>query len=168
MIYMFWLLLNLGLPCYYGHFIGFLLLLTLFKRFYLFIFIFRQRGREGEREGEKHQCVVASHASPTGDSAATQACALSGNWTSNPLVHRLALDPLTHQPGLFVSWNRPVLLYIFLLELFWLHPIDCGSLCFHFHLSFDFFLDFVINPFVISSMLFSLHVFVCFLLVIDF
>ena len=28
-------------------------------RFYLFIF--RQRGREGEREGEKHQCVVASH-----------------------------------------------------------------------------------------------------------
>ena len=25
-------------------------------------FNFRQRGREGEREGEKHQCVVASHA----------------------------------------------------------------------------------------------------------
>ena len=23
-------------------------------------FIFRQRGKEGEREGEKHQCVVAS------------------------------------------------------------------------------------------------------------
>ena len=22
---------------------------------------FRQRGREGERKGEKHQCVVASH-----------------------------------------------------------------------------------------------------------
>ena len=27
------------------------------KRFYLFIF--RQKRREGEREGEKHQCVVA-------------------------------------------------------------------------------------------------------------
>ena len=27
-----------------------------FNIFYLFIF--RQRGREGEREGEKHQCVV--------------------------------------------------------------------------------------------------------------
>ena len=26
----------------------------------LFVFIFRQRGRQGEREGEKHQCVVAS------------------------------------------------------------------------------------------------------------
>ena len=24
------------------------------------LFIFRQRGREGGREGEKHQCVVAS------------------------------------------------------------------------------------------------------------
>ena len=27
---------------------------TFFQRFYLFIFI--ERGREGEREGEKHQC----------------------------------------------------------------------------------------------------------------
>ena len=32
---------------------------------YLFL-IFRDRGREGEREGEKHQCVVASHAPLTG------------------------------------------------------------------------------------------------------
>ena len=31
-----------------------------FKGFYYFIF--RERRREGEREGEKHQCVVASHA----------------------------------------------------------------------------------------------------------
>ena len=35
----------------------------IFKDFILFIF--RERGREGEREGEKHQCVVASHAPPT-------------------------------------------------------------------------------------------------------
>ena len=28
-----------------------------------------ERGREGEREGEKHQCVVASCAPPTGDLA---------------------------------------------------------------------------------------------------
>ena len=35
------------------------------KRFYLLIF--RERGREGEREGEKHQCVVASCTPPTGD-----------------------------------------------------------------------------------------------------
>ena len=35
----------------------------------LFVFIFRERGREGEREGEKHQCVVASCMPPTGDLA---------------------------------------------------------------------------------------------------
>ena len=44
-----------------------ILFLYFFQGFYLFIF--RQRGREGERKGEKHQCVVASHAPPTGDLA---------------------------------------------------------------------------------------------------
>ena len=42
-----------------------------FKRFYLFIF--REKGKEGERERQKYHCVVASHAPPTGDLAATQA-----------------------------------------------------------------------------------------------
>ena len=40
---------------------------TFFLRFYLFIF--RERRREGEREGEKHQRVVASCTPPTGDLA---------------------------------------------------------------------------------------------------
>ena len=35
----------------------------------LFIYLFLESGREGEREGEKHQCVVASHTPPTGDLA---------------------------------------------------------------------------------------------------
>ena len=35
-----------------------------FLKFYLLIF--RERGREEEREGEKHQCVVVSHTAPTG------------------------------------------------------------------------------------------------------
>ena len=35
-----------------------MLLITFFLRFYLFIF--REKGKEGERQGEKHQCVVAS------------------------------------------------------------------------------------------------------------
>ena len=34
-----------------------------------FIYLFLGRGREGEREGEKHQCVVDSCAPPTGDPA---------------------------------------------------------------------------------------------------
>ena len=33
------------------------------------LFIFRQRERKGERGGEKHQCVVASHTPPIGDLA---------------------------------------------------------------------------------------------------
>ena len=49
----------------------------IFLRFYLFIF--RERGREGERKGEKHQCVVASHAPRTGD--------------------------LTHNPGMCLDWE---------------------------------------------------------------
>ena len=36
-----------------------------FLRFYLFIF--RERGRETERKEEKHPCVIASLAPPTGD-----------------------------------------------------------------------------------------------------
>ena len=35
------------------------------KRFYLFL----ERVREGERVGEKHQCVVASWVPPAGDLA---------------------------------------------------------------------------------------------------
>ena len=41
------------------HFLYFLKILFIY-------FFFRERGREGEREGEKHQCVVASCALPTG------------------------------------------------------------------------------------------------------
>ena len=36
---------------------------------YFIYFIFRQRGKEGERGGETHQCVVASHVPCTGDLA---------------------------------------------------------------------------------------------------
>ena len=43
------------------------ILFFFFKK--LYFFIFRERGMEGEREGEKHQCVIASHIAPTGDLA---------------------------------------------------------------------------------------------------
>ena len=33
----------------------------LFLLDFIYLFIFRERGREGEREGEKHLCVVASY-----------------------------------------------------------------------------------------------------------
>ena len=53
--------------------------LSVFKRFYLFIF--RERGRDGEREEEKHQCVVSSHTPPTGDLAHTPG--MCPDWGSN-------------------------------------------------------------------------------------
>ena len=34
-----------------------------------FIYLFLEKGREGEREEQKHQYVVASHVSPTGNLA---------------------------------------------------------------------------------------------------
>ena len=37
--------------------------------FKVYLFIFRVRGREGDREGEKHQCVVSSSVPPTRDLA---------------------------------------------------------------------------------------------------
>ena len=67
-----------------------------FKEKGFYLFTFRERGREGEREGEKHQGVVASHAVPTGD--LTHNPSIYPGWESNqqPLVCRPALNPLSH------------------------------------------------------------------------
>ena len=51
-----------------------------------FIYFFLERGRKGQREGEKHQCVVASHMPLLGTWPATQPCAVTGNGTDDPLV----------------------------------------------------------------------------------
>ena len=62
---------------------------NLFTFYFLFLkilFIFRESGREGERDGEKHQCMVVPNTPPTGTWPATQASALTGNPTGNPLV----------------------------------------------------------------------------------
>ena len=62
-----------------------------------FIHLFLERGREGEREEKKHQCVVGLSGAPLlGACPAAQACAPTGNQTSHPLVHRLVLNPLSH------------------------------------------------------------------------
>ena len=55
------------------------ILINHLKRFYLFIF--RKRGREGERNGEKRQCMVASHMPPTGDQVCDPGMCL--DWESN-------------------------------------------------------------------------------------
>ena len=83
----------------------------IFKRFYLFSF--RERGREGEREGQKHLiCERDIHQLPLarpqlGTKTATQACALTGNRNIDLSVCRLALSPLSHS-----SQGQEVVLYV--------------------------------------------------------
>ena len=67
----------------------------------LFIHFQGERGRGRERNidvrsvREKHKSAV-SHMHPNGDRTATQACAPTGNRTSNPSVWRMMPNPLSH------------------------------------------------------------------------
>ena len=59
-------------------------------------------GREGERKGEKHQCVVASHAPPTGEHDLESKPCMFHDWESNqqPFGSQVGaqfIEP--HQPG---------------------------------------------------------------------
>ena len=68
------------------------------KRFYLFIF--RERGREGEREGEKHHCVIASHTPPTGDLAHKPSMYPDWELNQRPFGSQSsAQSTKPHQPG---------------------------------------------------------------------
>ena len=68
----------------------------IFYFFKFYLFIFRESGKEGEREGEKHQLWLPVMSPLLGTWPTTQAYDLTGNGTSDPLVRRLALSPLSH------------------------------------------------------------------------
>ena len=90
------------------------------KRFYLFIF--RERGREGEREGEKHQCVVVCCTSPTGDPAGNPG--MCPNWESNWQRFDLqahAQSTELHQPGYKHIFDNVPLLYLNSLQKYFLY-----------------------------------------------
>ena len=66
------------------------------KTFKDFIYLLLERGREGERE-ERNISVWLPLTCPTpGTWPTTQARALTENQTRDPLIHRLALNPLSH------------------------------------------------------------------------
>ena len=75
-----------------------------------FIYLFLERGREGGKEGEKHQCVVASRAPlglQLGTCPATQACAL--DWGSNWRPFGLQASTQStepHQSGLIAIFSK--------------------------------------------------------------
>ena len=68
-----------------------------------FIFSFRERGMEGEREGEKLQCVIASHTPPTGDLAHNPGMCPVWELNQQPFGSQADTQSTeTHQRGLFV------------------------------------------------------------------
>ena len=71
-----------------------------------YLFIFREEGREGEREEEKHP-LVAYCTHPNCDQPTTQAHALTGNRTSELLLCRRRLNQLSHAgQGYSFLWNE--------------------------------------------------------------
>ena len=60
-----------------------------FKRFFI---IFRERGREGE----KHQCVVASHVASTGDLACNPGMCPDWELNRRPFGSQPTLSPLSY------------------------------------------------------------------------
>ena len=85
--------LKIGIDLGYGEKVP----VNFFKRFYLLIL---ERGREGERKGEKYHCAIAFCAPPTGDLTwpTTQECALTGNQMGTLRSQAGAQSTEPHQP----------------------------------------------------------------------
>ena len=64
--------------------------------YFIYLFLERREGREKKRERNINVWSVASRTPPTGDQPATQACAPTGNQTSDLSVCRSVLNLLSH------------------------------------------------------------------------
>ena len=74
-------------------------MLNYFKKY--FIYLFLERGREGEREGEEHPCVVASGASPTGVLDRNPGMCPDWDWNQQPFgLQAVTQSTEPHQQGL--------------------------------------------------------------------
>ena len=74
-------------------------LLGFFFKDFIHLFLERGEGREEEREIERERNInvwLPLMCPPMGTQPETQAWALTGNQTGDPLVCRLALSPLSH------------------------------------------------------------------------
>ena len=84
-------------------------------RFYLFL----ERGKGREKESERNINVWLSLACPLlGTWPTTQACALTGNLTSNPLVHRPVVNPLSHTSQGIMTVLNGINSYTFICDIF--------------------------------------------------
>ena len=82
-----------------------------FSFFKYLIYLFLERGEGRERERERNISVQEIHRScmpPSGTWPATQACTLTGNWTSDLLLCRKVPNWATLARAIFVgaSWKR--------------------------------------------------------------
>ena len=77
------------------------------KKYIFYLLIFRKKGREGEREGEKHQCVVASHSPPSGDLACNPGMCPDWELNGRPFGSQTGTQSTEpHQPGLEVVFKQ--------------------------------------------------------------
>ena len=94
--------------------------MILYSSFYFFkdfIYLYLERGEGKGKEKEKNISVWLSLTRPLpGTRLATQACALTENQTSDPLVHRPALNPLSHtSQGCIAHFKLIIYFYLFTL-----------------------------------------------------
>ena len=69
----------------------------IYKFFKDFIYLIFREGEGWEKESERNINVGLTPTHPSlGTWSTTQACALTRNRTTDPLVYRLALNPLSH------------------------------------------------------------------------
>ena len=87
----------------------FWLYFILFLKILFTLFLDRRKGRERERDRNINVWLPLTHPL-LGTWPTTQACALTGNQTSDPLVHRPVLNPLSHT-------SQGYILLIVLLQL---------------------------------------------------
>ena len=92
---------------------------TFFLRLYLFIF--RERGRREVKRERNINVWLPLMCLLLGTWPATQACALTGNWTRDPLVCWQALSPLSHssQGPIDLIWLSCMRLFFAEFELYY-------------------------------------------------
>ena len=80
-----------------------------FKKYFIYLFNFRERGREGEREGEKLQCVVASYMAPTEDLARNPGMCPDWELNQQHFGSQPVLNPLSYtSQGITLDLNSLV------------------------------------------------------------
>ena len=88
---------------------------------YLFVCFYFERDGKGRRKRERNISVWLPLAHPLLRTwPATQACALTGNQTSDPVVHRPSLNPLSH-----TSQVSHFLFYVFAISYFSIRNVYC-------------------------------------------